>query len=414
MLDANELRRRLVADLEGRGQLRTDWREAFMMVPRDAFIPDKVWWHDRELDSGYDLVPLNRSKDPERWMRLAYANDFVVTQVNDGRPAGPDDRGDDVTSSASMPTIMAIMLGHLESHPGHTVLEIGTGTGYNAALLAHRLGAHAVTTIEVDVELADRAQTALLHAGFDGVSVITGDGTEGHAPRAPYDRVLSTAAVQRVPYSWVAQARSGARIVTPWGTDYENGNLLALDIDGDGVCTGRIVDTASFMWLRDQRGGKARVGRDVYDEDQAEVRSSELHPYRVAGHRDVCTAIGLRVPRCQYLYRPADEDDPEGTLWLIDPESRSWASLRHHPERPGPYPVRQRGPRMLFDEIETAYRWWVELGEPTVHRWRFIVSSEGQRVWLPGAHGECIWSSADWTPGHSDSLVAAPCRMDVE
>lgn len=393
MPDAAELCRRLVSDLEARGHLSTVWRDAFTKVPRAAFIPDTIWCHDRELDSRYDLVPLQRSHDPERWMNLAYADDFVVTQVNDGKPAGPDGRGDDVTSSASMPTIMAIMLRHLETSPGHAVLEIGTGTGYNAALLAHRLGAEAVTTIEVDAELAGRAHSTLIGAGFGGVAVINGDGAEGYAPHAPYDRVISTAAVQRVPYPWVTQLRRGGRIVTPWGTDYENGNLLALDVDGDGVATGRIVDTASFMWLREQRNRRARVGRDVHNEDQAEVRSSELHPYRVAGHRDVCTAIGLRVPRCHYRYWPADDDDAEGTLWLIDPESRSWASLRHHPERPGPYQVRQLGPRMLFDEVETAYRWWVDLGEPAVDRWRFTVSTEGQRVWLGDEEGNCLWSS---------------------
>lgn len=395
MPDVHELHRRMVADLEARGQLSALWRDAFVNVPRDAFIPDTVWWHDRELDSRYDLVPLLRGHDPERWMELAYANDFVVTQVNDGEPAGPDGRGDDVTSSASMPTIVAIMLGHLEAHPDHTVLEIGTGTGYNAALLAHRIGAQAVTTIEVDAELADRARRALIGAGFGDVTVVTGDGAEGHVPGAPYDRVISTAAVQRVPYPWVAQTRPGGLIVTPWGTDYENGNLLVLDVDGEGVATGRIVDTASFMWLRDHRSRQARVSQVVHDEDQPEVRSCELHPYRVAGHRDVCTAIGLRVPQCHHRYWSADEDDPEGTLWLIDPGSRSWASLRHHPDHPGPYPVRQHGPRMLFDEVETAYRWWVDLGEPGVEQWRFTVSCEGQRIWLSGEDGGCEWSSGD-------------------
>ncbi len=393
MPDPAEVRRRLVTDLESRGRLPAEWRAAFLEVPRDAFIPDIVWWHDRELDSRYDLVPLHRGHAPERWMELVYADDFVVTQINDGRPAGPDGRGDEVTSSASMPTIMAIMLGHLDTRPGHAVLEIGTGTGYNAALLAHRLGEQAVTTVEVDAELADRARAALRHAGFGGVTVVTGDGSDGYAPRAPYDRVISTAAVQHVPDAWVEQTRPGGVIVTPWGSAYENGNLMALDVDGDRVGTGRIVDTASFMWLREPRGRQARVSRDIQDEDQAEERCSELHPYRVAGHRDVCTAIGLRVPQCQYRYWPADEDDPEGTLWLIDPESRSWASLRHDPERPGPYPVRQHGPRMLFDEVEAAYRWWVDLGEPPADRWRLRVSPEGQRVWLQSEDGECVWSS---------------------
>lgn len=380
--DTDELRHRLVADLEARGQLTADWRGSFLEVPRDAFIPDTVWWHDRELDSRYNLMPLCRSRHPRRWIELAYTNDFVITQVNDGQPAGPEGRGDSVTSVASMPTIMAIMLAHLEAHPDHSVLEIGTGTGYNAALLAHRLGADAVTTIEINTELADRARTALMDAGLGDVAVITGDGAQGYPPRAPYDRVISTAAVQRVPYPWVAQTRAGGRIVTPWATDYENGSLLALDVDRHGVGTGRLVDTAFFLWLRQQRSRRVRMHRDVYDKDKALVRTSELHPYRLAGHRDVCTAVGLRVPQCRQLYWPADEDDPEGTLWLVDPWSRSWASLRHHPDQFSPYPVRQHGPRMLFDEVENAYRWWVDLGEPTADRWRFTVSPQGQQVWL--------------------------------
>ncbi|MCA1675716.1 MAG: hypothetical protein LC799_27240, partial [Actinobacteria bacterium] len=66
-----------------------------------------------------------------------------------------------------------------------------------------------------------------------------------------------------------------------------------------------------------------------------------------------------------------------------------------HPDRSGPYAVRQHGPRMLFDEVEAAYQWWVDLGEPSVDQWRFTVSPKGQQVWLPGEHGECVWSSAD-------------------
>jgi len=398
--DADELRRRLVAGLEARGQLTADWQDSFLNVPRDAFIPDRVWWHDHELDSRYSLVPLQRHDDPQRWVELAYLDDFVVTQVNDGRPAGPDGRGDDVTSVASMPTIMATMLRHLDAQPEHSVLEIGTGTGYAAAVLAHRLGAEMVTTIEIDPELADQARKALHDIGFSGVTVITGDGADGYSPHAPYDRVISMAAVQVVPYPWVAQTREGGRILTPWATDYENGSLLALEVDRNGIATGRIVDTVVCMWLRRQRSLRVRVCRDVYDEHYAELRDSELHPYWVAGHRDVCTAIGLRVPHCRPLYWPADEDDPQGTLWLIDPWSRSWASLRHHPERSGPYVVRQHGPRRLFDEVEAAYQWWIRRGAPTVDQWRFTVSPAGQQVWLADERGDYVWSVCYLTRDH--------------
>ena len=89
------------------------------------------------------------------------------------------------TSSASGPVIVAVMLAALDAHEGHRVLEIGTGTGYNAALLTHRLGAEQVTSLEVDPDIATHAREALSDTGFGGVTVITGDGTHGYPPGCP-------------------------------------------------------------------------------------------------------------------------------------------------------------------------------------------------------------------------------------
>ncbi len=125
-----------------------------------------------------------------------------------------------------------------------------TRTGYNAALLAHRLGAQNVTTIEVDAAQAARAGGALADAGYAGVTVVTGDGAHGYPPRAPYDRILSTAAVGQVPAAWVEQTRPGGRVVTPWGTAYLNGALLALTVGADNTATGRLVDNVAFMCCR--------------------------------------------------------------------------------------------------------------------------------------------------------------------
>lgn len=74
--------------------------------------------------------------------------------------------------------------------------------------------------------------------------------------------------------------------MTPWGTPYYTGGLLALTVADDGTASGRIVDKASFMDLRNQRVPRVSVRRCVYDEDAAAVTSTELHPYRVAGHYD--------------------------------------------------------------------------------------------------------------------------------
>ena len=163
------------------GDLTPLWRPAFEAVPRHRFIPDLVWREQRTL------IPLHKSDDPVTWLELAYANSPVITQVDDGHPIGPSLIGNEISSSASKPTVVAQMLTALQTEPGMSVLEIGTGTGYQAALLAHRLGGRNVTSIEIDAAVAAHARKALADADYGAVTVVTGDGAAGYPPRAPYD-----------------------------------------------------------------------------------------------------------------------------------------------------------------------------------------------------------------------------------
>jgi protein-L-isoaspartate O-methyltransferase len=374
----------MVDRLTAAGELAAEWRPTFLGVPRHAFIPDVVWRREPSLDGPNDLVPLRRSDDPAAWLEVAYHDGAVITQVDDGSPVGPGGLGMLPSSSASMPLLVSRMLTALAAEPGMTVLEIGTGTGYNAALLAHRLGPENVTTIEVDHVLAEHARQALTDTGYGAVTVITADGTHGHPPRAPYDRIISTASVCRVPYPWVEQTRPGGRIVTPWAQLYFPA-LLAFTVTQDGTATGSVADPGmDFMTLRDQRVPRPSVAEVVgnADEDTALVCETELHPYDVAGNADAALAIGIRVPNCTQRYWRPDADDDHGTLWLLDQWSGSWARLRHHPSSHGPYQVHQAGTRRLWDEVETAYHWWLEAGSPGADRWQFTITSDEQRVHL--------------------------------
>ncbi len=373
MTDAAHLRRRMVDDLTASGELIPAWREAFFAVPRHAFIPDLVWRRDLGIEDDNDLVPFCREDDPDEWLERAYAHRAVITQVDDGNPVGPGCLGREMTSSASQPNVVALMLAALDAEPGMTVCEIGTGTGYNAALLAARLGAGNVTTIEVDPQLAAQARKALDDAGYAEVTVVSGDGAQGYPPRAPYDRVLATCAVYRVPYAWVAQTRPGGRVVTPWESPYESGGLLSLTVGDDGTAVGGIVGNVAFMCLRDQRVPSVSIRECVYDEDNAVVTTTDVHPYRVASY-DATFAIGLRVQDCRRTY-PAEG---AAKLWFLDPASRSWASVDYVDN--GPHEVRQLGPRRLWDEVEAAYRWWLAIGSPKAEQWRFTVTPEGQQI----------------------------------
>ncbi|WP_308312487.1 methyltransferase domain-containing protein [Streptomyces sp. ISL-11] len=137
----------------------------------------------------------------------------VVTQVDDGKvPAGGT--GTVPTSSISAPDAVFTMLAEADLHPGQHVLEVGSGTSCNAALIEYRVGPGNVTTVEIDPALAEAARTTLRAAGY-GTAVITADGEQGHPAAAPYDRLLSTASVLRVPRAWVAQTRPAG-----WAGDF--------------------------------------------------------------------------------------------------------------------------------------------------------------------------------------------------
>jgi len=368
------------------GHLSPDWRPSFLAVPREAFIPDTIWSPDT-TKTGPDLVPVHRDEQPEQWRELVDSDEAVITQVDDGHPVGGD-VGDLITSSASMPKVVALMLNHLNIQGGERVLEIGTGTGWNAALLAHRLGSDRVTSIEIDPGLAATARKALSDAGFGAVSVITGDGARGYPPHAPYDRVIATVACTQVPSAWVAQTRPGGRIVTPcWALDY-HGLLLALTVAEDGTATGHAVDDVSFMRMRNQRiDPRYYVFTSTADEEkQAAVTETSVHPAEVAsgGYAlGAIIAVGTRVRQCQMDYFPSKKPNShDGTLRLVDHDSGSWARMYYHHDDSAPYPVHQYGPRKLWDEVEAAHAWWVDQGRPTADRWQFTVTPQDQRIEL--------------------------------
>lgn len=118
------------------------WREAFAAVPRHLLVP--AFYRMRD----YCRVDSDEAQDLDTWLEAVYSNQTLITQI---QPHA-------VTSSGTMPGLIATMLHALDLQHGHTVLQLGTGTGYTAALLCHRLGSANVVTVDVDPELTCPAQ----------------------------------------------------------------------------------------------------------------------------------------------------------------------------------------------------------------------------------------------------------------
>ncbi|MEV6595919.1 methyltransferase domain-containing protein [Actinoplanes sp. NPDC051346] len=182
-----DLRRRFVERIRRDGApLSPQLAAAFATVPREAFVADGFQRRDgswaRPGSAGF--------------LETVYRNDVLVTKVEGGMPV----------SSSSQPSLMAIMLAALDVHPGARVLEIGAGTGYNAALLT-ALGAH-VTTVDVQADVVQRARASLARASVEGVRVLAGDGYAG-VPGERFDRVIVTVGVAGVSPHWLEQAQPG-------------------------------------------------------------------------------------------------------------------------------------------------------------------------------------------------------------
>ncbi|MEV7119900.1 methyltransferase domain-containing protein [Kitasatospora griseola] len=374
--DAEAGRTRLASTLVANGSLTSDWLGPYNAVPRHLFVPDTIWPGQGDGVRQGEAVSLSTA--PETWWNAVYSDVPLTTQWDDGEHAG-NRRGTMPTSSNSMPTMVFSMLAALDVEDGNRVLEIGTGTGWNAALLSYRLGSENVVTVEVDDDSAASAQRRLVLAGYSPTPVV-GDGTEGYAKAGPYDRVIATCSVGRVPYAWVKQSRPGGVIVAPWGPEYGGEAVVRLTVGDDGTASGRFVGSSAFMRLRQQR--TARPSSLTYlaapwpaDGDRS---VTHLSPDDVGGWLAMF-AIGVQVPGAFPLTERYD--DGSYTLWLHDTAVTSWATADWEPDRME-YEVVQSGPRNLWDEVETAWHWWDDQGRPGFNRFGLTVTSDGHTVWL--------------------------------
>lgn len=365
----------LASALVEAGALTPEWLSAFEAVPRELFVPDRIW--PGIADGTEQTALVDRAKDPDAWFEAVYSDVPLTTQWDDGRHSG-DGLGATPTSSNSMPRMVFSMLADLDVREGHRVLEIGTGTGWNAGLLAARLGGANVISVEYDEDVSKGAVENLRRAGLAPLALV-GDGRLGHPAGAPFDRVIATCSVGEVPRTWIEQTRPGGVIVTPWGTDYGGEYIARLTVADDGTANGAFTRSSAFMRLRQQRPQRppfdAYLKGRQWPADGAKTATT-LSPADIGGWLEQFV-IGLQMPGA--FWRAERYDDGSYTLWTYSADTHSWASADYEPKA-SEYVVVQSGPRALWDETEAAYRWWEEQGRPGFTR--FGLTVDGERVWL--------------------------------
>ncbi|MFJ4772367.1 methyltransferase, FxLD system [Streptomyces uncialis] len=215
--DAERLRNALVDRIRENGHARTPAVEnALRAVPRHVFVPEA------SLEDAYANAPVHIKYDTEG------------TSI----------------SCASQPGVVALMLDQLDVRPGERVLELGAGSGYNAALLAHLVGETGhVTTLDVDDDLVEGARAHLAAAGITNAKAVTRDGALGYAEGAPYDRIIATVGAHGVPHAWLDQLAPGGRLLVPQRLKGSVARSIAYEQrDGRWVSLGSEMNT--FMPLR--------------------------------------------------------------------------------------------------------------------------------------------------------------------
>ena len=236
---ADHLRDVLVEDLVEQGAISSEAvRQAFENVPRHLFVP--------RVD-----------------VATAYSDQPIFIRWNQGIPI----------SSSTQPTMMAIMIEQLGLELGSRVLEIGSGTGYNAAILAHIIGDNGrVITVDIDQDIVDEAAGNLSKTGYYNVKCICGDGFEGFSADRPYDRIIVTVGAYDVSPHWVDQLRDGGIMVVPlWFKGYS----LSVALEKrDGELKGLSASLCTFIPIRgiwQRTEGYSPIGDPLNDSQQMAI-----------------------------------------------------------------------------------------------------------------------------------------------
>ncbi len=330
----------MLTQLKGDGYLLSKrWEEAFSSVDRAAFLPPRI-------------DGIEKSRRFNEWKEAAYSLRSIVTKrKTNGTPA----------SSSSDPRVMLDMLETLELKPGMTVLELGTGTGYNTALLCEVAGTENVTSIDIDSDVTLSARIKLSSAGYPSVMALTRDGKEGHASKAPYDRLIVTYAVDRLEPEWLQQIADGGLVIVPWENDLGSQVVAQFRVHS-GQATGRATAECAFMFDRSEHEPKRTQSAATYS------TTTNFSPQYFREYASADLWIIDQIPGIA-LY-------PHDDVYMFTRGS-DVALLGLEPDEDERYPVMGDGDPGFWDEIERAYSSWFVAGRPFYEDYRLKVDPSG-------------------------------------
>lgn len=368
-------RQRLVEEIaQQRIRLPQTLREAFLTIPRHAFLDHYFRQQESFSWERIDEPPQDAALEVwQTWYEDIYQDEALVVQVDQrGRPL----------SSSSTPSVMAQMLETLAVSAGQRVLEIGTGTGYHAALLAHLVGnTHLVTTIEVDPTLASLAQQRLDESIGPGVQVHAADGLMWTNEAGIYDRIIATGSFARIPETWIRMLAVGGILVMEWRGAFA-GILIQMHKQADGSLIGHAVPgwDGSFMPLHspDALPTRSPLFTDHPIIERTTVTGDTFSPSLLT-HPGLMLWLQCASPHLT-LRRQYARDTNALTLYLIDTERQT--SIAMQEEKSGDWTIVVYGSYPLWTQISTIIQQWKALGCPMTEAYTLRVDDQGYMTLL--------------------------------
>ncbi len=370
-------RKRLVDTLQATRTIQsTRVARAFFQVPREAFVPS---FYQREAEPGMVWTRCESSEtEPEQWLELVYQDEPLVTKLDERKWP---------VSSSSAPSVMARMLEALDVRPAHRVLEIGTGTGYNAALLASlTTDPTLVTTIEVDTDLAKRAEH-ILRRLVGPVTVQAKDGCLGEETHAPYDRIIATASVGCIPRAWYEQLAPGGRLVMDLQGNLQASGFLVVEKAADGsTAQGRFWQPSLFFMPLIEPGVPLSSTRSLFQQPCArEILLEAESPFPACFQETAFRWFLQGFYASLTVTQPFRiQGQPSQAVVLTDAPHETILQLRQREE--GGWRGKQRGAYPLWDQVQQAYRCFEQWQQPGQERCE--VRFEGEQAQLCVSGGE--------------------------
>jgi protein-L-isoaspartate(D-aspartate) O-methyltransferase len=356
MLDYTQHNERFVRMLRASGMRDPSIVSAVSANPRHLFI-DQYY---QMTKAGRRLSRVTDKGPTTRQLNRIYSDAAIPTHQHP-------------PSSSSQPSLVASMLQNLGLREGHRVLEVGAGTGWNAALMGHIVGdSGRVTTVDIQADVTRRARRHLRRARSSNVTVITGDGYSGHTQTGPFDRIVTTVSTPSIPETWIEQLKTGGLMLTVLQeTPGDGWDLLVRLKKGKTGMSGGVVDLVGFMTLTG-RLSTSRSSRDEVVDLYPGKKARKVH----APWSDFSGGALLRVQRDFHFFAQL-----EG--FLLEP-TRSGEHIVSHPDLDGHMISRRDGldrygSTALSDRFDKMFTKWADYGSPTRRDYAIRILGRNQK-----------------------------------